>query len=122
MPYVGYDVAEIFPGREHYFITDTLSSKQLSNHSVLLLKLYRIRTLNWISGGVLIIPYNEIGFVQDLSKDLINKYTSTIPPANRNKLSHSVFIARYSLSLISAMYERSRRRLFPQVLSAEGAR
>ena len=66
------------------------------------------------------IPYNEIGFVQDLSNDMINKYTSTIPPVNGNKLSLSAFIARNSLSLISAIYERSRRRLFPQVLSAEG--
>ena len=120
VPYVGYHVAEIFPGKEHYFITDTLSTKQVSNHSLLLLKLYGIRTLNRIAGGVLKIPYNEIGFVQDLSKDLINKYTSTIPPANRNKLSLSTFIARNSLSLISAIYERSRRRLFPQVLSTEG--
>ena len=44
VPYVGYHVAEIFPGKEHYFITDTLSTKQVSNHSLLLLKLYRIRT------------------------------------------------------------------------------
>ena len=120
VPYIGYHVAEIFPGEEHYFITDTLSTRQVSNHSLLLLKLYRIKTLNRIGGGVLKIPYSEIGFVHDLSNDLINKYTSTILPANRNRLALSKFIARNSLYLIAAIYERSRRQLFPQILSSEG--
>ena len=45
VPYIGYHVSEIFPGKEHYFITDTLSTRRISNHSLLLLKLYRIKTL-----------------------------------------------------------------------------
>ena len=120
VPYIGYHVAEIFPGKEHYFITDTLSTRQISNHSLLLLKLYRIKTLNRIGGGALKIPYSEISFVQDLSNELVNRYTSTIPPANRNKLALSGFIARNSLYLMAAIYERSRRQLFPQILSSEG--
>ena len=120
VPYIGYHVAEIFPGKEHYFITDTLSTRQISNHSLLLLKLYRIKTLNKIGGGALKIPYSEISFVQDLSNELVNRYTSTIPPANRNKLALSGFIARNSLYLIAAIYERSRRQHFPQILSSEG--
>ena len=52
VPYIGYHVAEIFPGKEHYFITDTLSTRQISNHNLLLLKLYGIRTLNRIAGGM----------------------------------------------------------------------
>jgi hypothetical protein len=120
VPYIGYHVAEIFSGKEHYFITDTLSIRKISNHSLLLLKLYRIKTLNRIGGGALKIPYSEISFVQDLSSELVNRYTSTIPPANRNKLALSGFIARNSLYLIAAIYERSRRQLFPHILSSEG--
>ena len=54
------------------------------------------------------------------SSELVNRYTSTIPPANWNKLALSGFIARNSLSLIASIYERSRRQLFPQILSSEG--
>ena len=71
VPYMGYHVAKIFPGKEHYFNKDTLLTRQISNHSLLLLKLYRIKTLNRIGGGELKILYGEISFVYDLSNEVI---------------------------------------------------
>jgi len=120
IPYLGYYVSEIFPGNDPYFITDTLSISQVSNHSLLLLRLYRIKTLNRIGGGALKIPYSEIGYIQELSKEFINKYLSDVLPENRNNLTLSRFISKNSLSLITAVYERSRRSLFPQIISPEG--
>lgn len=56
VPYIGYHVVEIFLEKEHYFITDTLSTRQISNNSLLLLKPFRIKMLNRIGRGALKIP------------------------------------------------------------------
>lgn len=120
VPYIGYHVIEIFPGSERYFITDTLSTKQISNHSLLLFRLYRIKTLNRIGGGVLKIPYHDIEFVKDLSMDLMKEYHSKTKVEERNKSKLSNFVSEHSLHLISSLYERSRRQLFPRLVSPEG--
>jgi|GEM_PF-5160611 len=120
VPYLGFHVLQVFPQKEHYFITDTLSTSYIANHSLLLLRLYKIGTLNRIGGGALKIPYSEINYFQDLSNDFMNKYVSENPPEKRNKFTMSQYISRNSLSLIAAAYERSRMKLFPDIVSAEG--
>ena len=120
VPYIGYHVVEMFPGGERYFVTDTLSTKQVSNHSLLLFRLYRIRTVNRIGGGIMKIPYHDIDVVKDLSMAIMKEYSSMTGMEERNKNTLSNFIAAHSLQLISALYDRSRRQLFPQLVSPEG--
>jgi hypothetical protein len=76
------------------YIYHTLSTSQISNHSLLLLRLYKIRTLKKIGGGALKIPFSGISYIQDLSKQLMSKYLSDVPPENRNDLTLSRFISK----------------------------
>jgi hypothetical protein len=76
--------------------------------------------VNRIGGGIMKIPYHDIDVVKDLSLDIMKEYSSNTRIEERNKNTLSSFISTHSLQLISALYERSRRQLFPQLVSPEG--